>query len=91
MQSTCFLISKAHLPSSPPFSRKQASRADFVSGQAQHLLARKQLKSVGTANTTAYAHGLRPCGLSGFIIGFVGSYFSLDADAGDGDHQDEIY
>ena len=63
--------------------KKHASLAFFVSGQAQQLRQTPTLSRV-SRSPSFDAHGLSPCGLSGFFLGSVGSYGQAAAVGGAG-------
>ena len=67
--------SSRHLSSDSELSyfKKHASLAFFVSGQAQQLQRHSELDPVSRSSSFD-AHGLSPCGFSGFCFGSAGSY-----------------
>jgi hypothetical protein len=82
MHTRWLWTSSRHLSSDSELScfKKHASLAFFVSGQAQHLQQYPMLDRVCRSPASG-AHGLSPCGFSGFCLGSVGSY-GQDAGAG---------
>ena len=74
MHAICLCTSSLHFSSATDASafKKQSSRADLVSGHAQHLRSRRQ--RLASSRGERITHGLRPFGFKGFCFGSVGSY-----------------
>jgi len=65
------------------YFKKHASLAFFVSGQAQQLQRHPTLDPIYRSSSFD-AHGLSPCGFSGFFLGSTGSYGQAAAAGGPG-------
>ena len=90
MHARWLWTSSRHLSSDSELSyfKKHASLAFFVSGQAQQLCQVLALDSV-FGRPDFKAHGLSPCGCSGFFLGSVGSYGQAAGTGGVGGAADE--
>lgn len=72
MHAMCAWTSSLHfsVASAESWRRKQSSRADLVSGHAQHL---RTISVHNLAQTKDRAYGFRPLGFKGFCFGSVES------------------